>query len=152
MTKSRSCRMSTASPRLVPNWIWDSIRLGWVLTILPLVLVAGCAITVDQPASGLRGIILSGPTCPVVGPDTGDECDDQPYAGTVIVQTVDGSLELTRFSANASGVFEIALNPGMYLLVPQPGENGFPLAEEQVVQVHPDAFTDVTILYDTGIR
>ncbi len=96
--------------------------------------------------------MLSGPTCPVVGPDTGVECDDQPYAGTVIVRTEDGSREVARFSADESGVFEITINPGAYLLVPQPGENGFPFAGEQVVQVQPDAFTNVTILYDTGIR
>ncbi len=96
--------------------------------------------------------MLSGPTCPVVGPDSGDECDDQPYVGTVIVRTEDGSREVARFTADESGVFEITLNPGAYLLVPQPGENGFPFAEDQVVQVSPDAFTGVMILYDTGIR
>ncbi len=96
--------------------------------------------------------MLTGPTCPVVGPDSGDECDDQPYAGTVLVRTEDGSREVARFSADESGVFEITINPGAYLLVPQPGENGFPFAAAQVVQIQPDAFTNVTILYDTGIR
>lgn len=89
---------------------------------------------------------------PVGGPDTGDECDDQPYAGSVAIRTDDGGREVARITADESGVFEIALIAGVYRLVPQPGENGFPFAEDQVAQVHPDAFTDVAIHYDTGIR
>lgn len=96
--------------------------------------------------------MLSGPTCPVVGPNTGSECDDQPFPGTVAVRTEDGSREVARFTADANGLFEIMLNPGTYRLVPQPGENGFPFADQQTIQVQPDAFTDVTILSDTGIR
>ena len=144
--------MSAISPKTAPNWILDAARCGRFLASLLVFFVAGCALIDDQPTSGIQGSIFSGPTCPVVGPDTGDECDDQPYAGTVIVRTEDGNREVARFTADESGDFEIALNPGVYMLVPQPGENGFPFAGDQVVQVHPDAFTDVTILFDTGIR
>ena len=144
--------MSACSPKNKSNRVFRAARCGQIFTSLPVLLVASCAFNNDQPTSGLRGTMLSGPTCPVVGPDSGDECDDQTYVGTVIVRTEDGSREVARFTADESGVFEITLNPGAYLLAPQPGENGFPFAENQLVQVSSDAFTDVTILYDTGIR
>ena len=144
--------MSTNIPKIPLGWILGVARCGRFIVTLSAFLVAGCALLGDQPTSGIRGSMSSGPTCPVVGPDTGDECDDQPFAGTVIVRTADGGREVARFTADENGIFKITLNPGTYLLVPQPGENGFPFAEDQVVQVSSDAFTDVTILYDTGIR
>ena len=144
--------MSALSPRIAPYWILGAARCGRVLASLSIFFAGSCAVIDDQPSSGIRGSMFSGPTCPVVGPDTGDECDDQPYAGTVIVRTEDGGREVARFTADDSGVFEVTLDPGMYMLVPQPGENGFPFAEDQLVQVNLDAFTDVTILYETGIR
>jgi hypothetical protein len=144
--------VSTSSPEITPNWVLRVARCGRILVSLPLFVSASCALIVDQPTSGIRGTMFSGPTCPVVGPDTGNECDDQPYAGTVIVRTENGGREVARFTADEDGVFETTLNPGTYLLVPQPGVNGFPFAENQLVQVSSDVFTDVTILYDTGIR
>ena len=144
--------MSASDPKITLSWVLGAARCGRILASLPLFFSASCALNVDQPTSGIRGSVFSGPTCPVVGPDTGDECDDQPYAGIVIVRTEDGSREVARFTADDSGVFEVTLDPGMYMLFPQPGENGFPFAEDQLVQVNLDAFTDVTILYDTGIR
>ncbi len=144
--------MDRRRQELARSWAIGAVRLGWFFALLPCFLFAGCALVASQPTGGIRGTMLSGPTCPVVGPDTGDECDDQPFAGTVVVRTEDGSREVARVTADESGVFEIALNPGTYLLVPQPGETGFPIAEQQTIQVRPDAFTDVTILFDTGIR
>jgi len=38
------------------------------------------------------------------------------------------------------------------LLDPQPGASGFPVSSPQTVVVQSGAFTDLTILYDTGIR
>lgn len=144
--------MDRRRQELARSWVIGAVRPGWILALLPCFLLTGCALVVSQPTGGIRGTMLSGPTCPVVGPNTGAECDDQPFAGTVVVRTEDGSREVGRVTADASGVFEIALNPGTYLLVPQPGETGFPIAEQQTIQVQADAFTNVTILFDTGIR
>lgn len=109
-------------------------------------------IVVAPPGTGIRGVMLAGPQCPVVGPGTGSECDDQPFMGTVIVQTEDASEEITRFTADEDGMFRVPLAAGSYHLVPLPGENGFPFADEQVVEVTEDSFTEVQIPYDTGIR
>ena len=88
----------------------------------------------------------------MVGPGIGNECDDQPFMGTVIVQTADGIREVARFTADENGAFRVGLTPGDYLLVSLPGPRGFPFADKQAVEVVPGEFTDVDILYDTGIR
>ena len=109
-------------------------------------------VVLPPPGTGLTGIMLAGPQCPVIRPDTGSECDDQPYEGTVVVQTQDGASEVTRFTAQADGTFEVALAPGAYLLVPLPGPSGFPVAAEQTIDVVSGELTQVQILFDTGIR
>ncbi|MHC4797273.1 MAG: hypothetical protein ACYTF1_11580 [Planctomycetota bacterium] len=101
--------------------------------------------------SGIEGTMMAGPQCPVVGPGTVG-CEDKPYQGTVIVKTANGLLEVTRFMADAAGNFSVPLYPGTYLLQPLPVLNGFPHASEQTVEVQEGAFTQVDLLFDTGIR
>ncbi len=109
-------------------------------------------VVLPPPGTGIAGVMLAGPQCPVTGPDTGSECDDQPYSGTVVVQTEDGTAEVTRFTAEDDGTFQLALAAGTYRLVPLPGPNGFPIADEQTVDVSTGEFTQIQILFDTGIR
>jgi len=116
-------------------------------------LMGGCTGAFIPPDldSGIAGVVLAGPTCPVETPDN-PECDDQPYAATVVVKTADGRFTVTRFTAGSDGRFRVPLFPGRYLLDPLPGAGGLPVSNPQTVMVQPDAYTDVTISYDTGIR
>ena len=129
-------------------------RLG--AGILILISSAACSCTglpsLEDSNSGIQGVALAGPQCPVQGPGVGDECDDQPYQATIIVRSENGSTEITRFTAEDDGTFRQPLPPGSYLLDPQAGENGFPFADDQLVTVTEGQFTEITILYDTGIR
>ncbi len=109
-------------------------------------------VVLPPPGTGITGIMLAGPQCPVISPDTGNECDDQPYQGTVVVQTQDGANEVTRFTALADGTFQVALASGNYRLVPLPGPTGFPVAAEQTIEVVSGELSQVQILFDTGIR
>jgi len=102
--------------------------------------------------SGITGVMLAGPQCPVVGPDAGDECDDRPIAGTVVVEADDDGHEVTRFTSDDEGVFHVPLAPGAYRLVPLPGPNGLPVADEQSVDVPAGEFVEIEIHFDTGIR
>lgn len=114
--------------------------------------LAGCAgvpIPTDL-SSGITGTITRGPICPVQGPGL-PECNDQPYAGTVVVRSVNG-LKVTQFTAGSDGTFRVPLPPGEYTLDPVSGPNGFPHASPQQVAVPPDTFVEVNISYDTGIR
>jgi len=116
-------------------------------------LIGGCAgafIPADLD-SGISGVVLAGPTCPVQTPDN-PECDDQPYAASIVVMTADGRFTVTRFAAGDDGRFRVPLFPGTYLLDPLPGASGFPVSSPQTVVVQSVTFTDLTISYDTGIR
>jgi len=123
--------------------------LIFLLAFLP----GGCAGAFIPPDldRGISGIVLAGPTCPVVTPDN-SECDDQPYAASIVVKTADGRFTVTRFTAGNDGRFRVPLYPGTYLLHPLPGASGFPVSSPQTVVVQSGAFTELTISYDTGIR
>jgi hypothetical protein len=130
------------------------------VTLQDLAVLAGdchvMAVTRDvvlpPTGTGITGVMLAGPQCPVIGPDSGPECNDQPYQGTVVVETENGATEITRFTAEADGTFEVILAAGTYRLIPLPGPNGFPFADEQIVVVASGQFTEIQILFDTGIR
>lgn len=109
-------------------------------------------VVLPPPGTGITGIMLAGPQCPVISPDTGSECDDQPYQGTVVVQTQEGANEVTRFTAQDDGTFQVTLAPGAYRLVPLPGPNGLPMADQQTIEVLSGELSQVQILFDTGIR
>ena len=56
-------------------------------------------------------------------------------------------------ASDADGEFRAELPAGDYVMRPfVAGPNSLPFADEQAVTVEPAAFTDVTVLYDTGIR
>jgi hypothetical protein len=102
--------------------------------------------------SGIRGIALEGPITPVERPG---QPDTQPLPGAIItVQPAGGGPELARQQADAMGGFQIALDPGTYLIVPLPPQPGefLPRGMLQAVTVGPDQVIDVTVNYDTGIR
>ncbi len=101
--------------------------------------------------SGIEGTIVLGPTCPVERFPQEPGCGDRPYQATVQVKTADGSTVVTEFKSDASGAFKVSLAPGTYLLVPEQGKV-FPRAATQEVVVAQNAFTHVTIQYDSGMR
>jgi len=123
------------------------------LILFSACLLGGCAGVLIPPGldSGISGVVFAGPTCPIQTPDN-PECDDQPYAASIVVVTADGRFVVTRFTAGTDGRFRVPLFPGTYLLDPLPGAGGFPDSSPQSVVVHTGAFTDLTISYDTGIR
>jgi hypothetical protein len=109
---------------------------------------AGASPSPTAPASGIRGTVLLGPTCPVE--QAGQPPCVTPYAAVLVV-TDSNDREVARTTARADGSFEIALPPGDYVIVPQPG-NPFPQAQPTDVSVARGEFAEVQINYDTGIR
>jgi hypothetical protein len=101
-------------------------------------------------ATGIRGVALAGPTCPVERP--GDSaCAPRPVAGATIHVVASDGVEVATLETDAAGRFAIQLEPGAYRLV----------ADDAAGIMHPPAPTDVTvkgsvvdvqISYDTGIR
>ena len=102
------------------------------------------------PSSGIEGQVTLGPMCP--GPVAiGDtSCQDQPYQATITISGVNNQ-EVGRFQTDAAGYFKITLAPGTYTLHPE-SEKVLPRASDQTVVVMPNKYTQVTVLYDTGMR
>jgi len=102
------------------------------------------------PSSGIEGQVTKGPMCPgpvAIGDNT---CPDQPYQATISVFDFSNQL-ITQFESDRSGLFKIPLSPGTYLLHPE-SDKSLPHAADQTVVVMEGQFTQVTIIYDTGMR
>ncbi len=91
---------------------------------------------------------------------TGESCSDEPYHSkyTVVVRLAISASrsdtgpmpELVRIEADKNGEFNIQLAQGTYT-VEVPSEQS-PTAKSQTVEVKDNAYTDVTIHFDLGIR
>jgi len=102
--------------------------------------------------SGIEGIVLIGPTRPVVrvGDDTPDEV---PIATQLqVVRAPDGG-EVARLESGQDGKFRIALPPGEYVVrqAQEPGRR-YPIAAEVPVQVHSGKYSSITLHLDSGLR
>jgi len=101
-------------------------------------------------ASGIRGLVTIGPTCPVVR--EGMQCDDQPYSAKLIVTRAGGAI-VARVTSGADGRYEIKVPPGTYEIGPEAGDIlRWPTAPPQPVTVRSGTFTIVDISFDSGIR
>lgn len=106
----------------------------------------------EAPAdSGVEGMVLLGPQCPVV--QEGVPCPDKPFAAEIrVVEAGSGDLVATVRSS-ADGRFRVRLAPGDYVLEPvSPGESGLPFGKPVDVTVRAHSFTQVSVTFDTGIR
>jgi hypothetical protein len=129
------------------------VRIGAQAIALIFAMAAACspggasptASTVD---SGISGRVLLGPTCPVE--QAGQSPCVTPYSAVLVVTDAEDR-EVARTTAAQDGTFRIALAPGDYVVVPQPGDP-FPQAQPLDVTVVPGSFADIEINYDTGIR
>ncbi|OHA83695.1 MAG: hypothetical protein A2408_00295 [Candidatus Yonathbacteria bacterium RIFOXYC1_FULL_52_10] len=101
--------------------------------------------------SGIRGVVMIGPTCPVVQfPPTG-ECDDKPYETTIDIYNSAGA-RMAVATSESDGTFEVSLPPGTYTLKPNMPQGRMPSAGEQTVTVLATGYVEVTVQYDSGIR
>jgi hypothetical protein len=103
--------------------------------------------------TGVRGVVVAGPTCPVETMPPQPGCEPQPVEGALLlIQDAEGR-EVARATSAANGRFEVALAPGAYLVVPQPVEGLMGTAPEATFTVELEqSITRLTIAYDTGIR
>ena len=104
-------------------------------------------------SSGINGIALAGPQCPVERPDS--PCPDRPVANAEIdIYSPDHAHKITAVITDNDGRFRVDLAPGDYYLEPQPPDPSrpFPIPRAETVTVRANEYTDVTVSYDTGIR
>jgi hypothetical protein len=101
--------------------------------------------------SGIKGIVLAGPTCP--GPARIDvECPDKPIETVVTISHVDSSAIFVTTTSDAGGEFVADIPPGEYVVRAEGGQP-FPYCKnDERVTVESGMHTLVTISCDTGIR
>jgi hypothetical protein len=104
-------------------------------------------------ATGVRGVVTAGPTCPVATDPPDPACADHPVAGAVLIFTDGAGAEVARTTSQADGTFSVELAPGAYRLVAQPVEGLMGTPGPIDVQVEDgQPMSEVPVSYDTGIR
>jgi hypothetical protein len=108
----------------------------------------------DLPdATGVRGTVTAGPTCPVERDPPDPACAARPVAGAVLVFTDVNGTEVARATSAADGSFMLELAPGAYHLVAEPVEGLMGTPEPMDLEVVAGApLTELQLSYDTGIR
>jgi hypothetical protein len=126
---------------------------------LKLRAVAGAALVVlaacgsigpsgSQRKSGIEGVAVAGPQCPVEV--VGSPCPARPVSVTLTVIDSAGGV-VTTFTTSADGRFQVELTPGTYMLATRV-KNGPQLLRPVTVNVKDGAYTEVRLFLDTGIR
>lgn len=101
--------------------------------------------------SGVRGIVMLGPTCPVETYPPDPECADAPYATLVSIFRADDPVHaIVITKSDASGAFSADLPPGDY--VAGAGESKLPRCAQTPVTVEASSYVSAIVYCDSGIR
>lgn len=104
-------------------------------------------------ATGVRGTVTSGPTCPVETQPPDPDCAARPVGGAVLVFSNAAGTEVARVTSDADGRFSVELAPGAYRVTAQPVEGLMGTPEPMEVEVEAgQPMTELQLSYDTGIR
>jgi hypothetical protein len=127
-------------------------RLLFGIVVALVVATAACA-PAESVTASIGGVVLAGPTCPVVTDPPDPACNDRPVASAVLVVRGADGREVARTISDAQGAFRVALAAGSYVIEPQPVDGLMGTAEPVEVTVEDgEDIADLTIGYDTGIR
>lgn len=111
-------------------------------------LALGTAGAAQPGQTGVRGLVLYGPTCPVQR--VGTTCE-RPYRAWITVRRFPSETLVTRVQSAADGRFTVLVAAGRYRLAPRSGRP-YPRAVAQIVTVRRGRLSPVTIRFDSGIR
>jgi hypothetical protein len=137
---------------------------SWVYAIAPDgtlsdVSESGSAVPADawpSPAgagkTGISGVVLAGPVCPVEREPPDPACAPRPVAGATLVIRDASRGEVARAVTGSDGSFLVEVPPGDYQVEPQPMEGFMGGAQAQAVTVLDGAMATIQLDYDTGIR
>lgn len=104
-------------------------------------------------ATGVRGTVTAGPTCPVERDPPDPACAPRPVGGAVLVFAGADGTEVARVTSAADGSFTVELAPGAYRVTAEPvdGLMGTPAPMDVEVEAG-QPMTELQVSYDTGIR
>lgn len=128
---------------------WEQKQIGESLSSVPAPTGTGGGIA--PYTSGVRGMVLLGPICPVLRDPPDPGCADKGYATTVSVSRVGSSKVFATTKSDAQGAFEFSLPPGAYTVTAEGGEM-LPHCNPTEVTVGPTGYVPADISCDTGIR
>ena len=100
--------------------------------------------------SGIQGVVMAGPTCPVERDPPDPACADRPLATNIIISRKGSTQVFATVQSNAQGMFQISLPPGEYVV--SGGGQVFPRCSDAEVIVGQTGYTAVNMSCDTGIR
>jgi hypothetical protein len=125
------------------------LLLGVVALVLTACATNGAGDSPSPADSGIRGTVLSGPSCPVVTAES--PCPDRPWQGTVRATASDGSVA-GEATTDQDGGFQLPLFPGSYVVAAVTPDGGPPTAKPQRVTVTDHTYAHVQLTVDSGIR
>ena len=117
-------------------------------------LIVGGAALRHAKSSGISGLILAGPTCPLERVPSVPGCAPRPLVATVRISRSGARARADSVRSGSDGHFSVELSPGAYTVegTPQPA-GPFPRPPRPLqVRVSRGRFTTITLTYDTGIR
>jgi hypothetical protein len=103
-------------------------------------------------ATGVRGMVTAGPTCPVETIPADPACAPRPVPGAVLVFTDADGHEVKRVTSAEDGSFSVELPPGVYGVTAQAVEGLMATPAPMEVEVEAGQPTELQVSYDTGIR
>ncbi len=103
--------------------------------------------------SGITGIAMLGPMCPVQKLPPDPNCADRPYKTDLVATSPNGTQVFKQFSSNTEGKFSIDLLPGEYIISSASTAGIFSHCRSNgAIKVDKNKYTDITVYCDTGIR
>ncbi len=103
--------------------------------------------------SGITGIAMLGPMCPVQKNPPDPNCADRPYKTSLVATTSDQLQIVKQFNSEADGKFSVDLAPGEYVITSANTAGIFShCSSNGLVKVDKNKYTDITVYCDTGIR
>jgi hypothetical protein len=128
-----------------------------VLATALLIASAGCtpgpnpgAGSSGRLTTGVIGIVLAGPTCPVER--AGQSACVRPVEGATILAMNSAHQEAGRVISDSTGAYFLPLPPGTYEVVPQAVTGLLGVAPVATVTVTTGPPVQLELRYDTGIR
>ena len=117
------------------------------VVVLALVACGGGEPGAPTAASGVRGRVTAGPTCPVERKD--QPCPPRPVRATVDARSPDGRVVRSTRS-DADGTFHLSLPAGRYRLAVVTA--ALPRCPETAIRVPPRQTVTIDVTCDAGIR
>jgi hypothetical protein len=137
------------------SWVFDVARGGQVSVASeagPDVPAEAWPSPAGDGRTGIQGVALAGPVCPVETVPPDPDCAARPVADATVVIRDAGGAEVARSVTAADGSFFVELEAGDYVVEPQPAEGLMGTPSPEHVTVVAGRVVSVQLEYDTGIR